>query len=828
MTPTEQARLRKIQKKIKGPALAIDTDLASIHSDEPDAPSSPLTISTTSSSHGVPLFPCLKVPTRILRGMTQPEQLEGMKTIIPVFCSAVGSITKNISISHFLLSGCEIYVTMEKRILCKTQQLGAHVEGIPAQDVSLTSAAMAMALESVESILQDLPILLRMMETYHRMELKPLPVVPSPEEESPVVSSPEEEPRRAPSDTDALVEPSVDPEGSSLTEDSGNSSQGRGDSSPESPTSDATDSTLVSGESPAQNTLEKKKHKLIRRILQKSDEPKNKSLSKRPTLAVTNPDASAPSSTTTLAHPEAGVVIPYIVRQSCIYDRADPLRPDVKVDMPLPDGDTVAIRLDSNGDVLAATLPALIQLLTSHHDLDEDAFCETFFLGFRLFSSPPRVFLALKDRWDEPVPATGLTAAQRRVWIHHVRHVRTRVAELVLTWLDEYWRSASDDCMLVFLRPFIYKRMAHGAISEELFACVIEALDCAQQKQHTSRLQRARAVRRKGVPPLPATNFNLILSEFDDYAVNLSVFETAGGRERFAEQLTDLAHRSFRTIDPEEAVTAWVKGRPTFFELQRYEEELLFWVAQSILELQAREERVAMIEFWLDVATICVTLRNFSSASAIFGGLVFSPVERLSLTILNIAIPSKEQYRKLNAMFNGTNNFAVYRRAFAENNFPAVPYMTVLHKDAVSANEISGPLALTNDPDAEKKLIHFSAFRILQKTICTMEDCLLPYRIDSVPIIQNWICAQLAVLPHAEHAAISRNMDALRRVSSSPALHFQLTKGETWLQTVKGSVESGSFTLRTLPDPGAAPFAAKLRKNKSIATLLNLRTRKTT
>ncbi|KAJ7134678.1 ras guanine nucleotide exchange factor domain-containing protein [Mycena epipterygia] len=842
LSPDE--RRRKINKKIAGPALAIDTDLPeSIHSDEPDAPSSPLTMLTT-ARHGLPvevLFPSLTAPSQMLRQMTDPEQLEQMITVVPIFCSSIDSILKGIRGTHFLLPTCLVYQGLNECISRTSRELAQHVTSIATGDTPRTAEATVEALRLVEKITERLPVLLRTVETLDRMTMKPLPEVP--DEDSEDLSTPDD------------VFTSAVPKDLTSSPLVGDNDQ----LPPESPTSDATDSTLVSSgtldsptsESPGASTTPKgKKHKFIRRILQMPSEPskpkptedtppgdtpetktpglypslRSRFLSKRAPLGVANPDVSTLASSTPTLVPTEGVdENAYVVRQSFIYDRADPLCPDQKVDMPLPFGDTVAIRLDANGEVKAATLPALIQLLTSHHVLSLDDLCETFFLSFRLFSCPVRLIAALRSRWDElPPTQTALRPSQRRVWVQHVHHIRNCIAHLILAWVDEYWRPTSDGYVVRHLRNFVQKRFPHSNVDEGVTALVLAAIDRADQMEHFSRLQRALEVERPDAPPVPPV-FSIVLRPEDDYTLNLTVFETMAGRERFAAQLTDLVHRLFRTIDPEEAVARWVSGEPTFFDLQKFEEELLFWVAQSILALKNREERVAMMEFWLDVATLCVTLRNFSSASAIFGGLVFSPVERLSLTILDIAIPSKEQYRKLNAIFDGTNNFAVYRRAFSATSTPAVPLMTVLHKDVISANEISGPVALTNDPDAAKTLIHFSAFRMIKKTICTMEACLVPFNIEPVPIIQDWIRTQLAVLPRAGHAALSEKMDNLSRDLETRAPP-PIQKGQTWLQTVKGSIESGEFTLLTLPDPGLAPPAPKLRKNRSIATMLNLRT----
>jgi hypothetical protein len=295
----------------------------------------------------------------------------------------------------------------------------------------------------------------------------------------------------------------------------------------------------------------------------------------------------------------------YIVRQSFIYDRADPLCPDEKVDMPLPTGDSVAVRLDSDGDVKAASLPALIQLLTSHHALPVDEMCETFFLSFRLFSSPARLLAALQARWDEQPPNTGkpLKPAQQRVWAQHMCYVRNCLAQLLLTWLDDYWRPAEDGCVLARLRTFVVKRFKTADLVQGITTLVLNAIDRGAQEEHTSRAQRARDAEREGAPP-EAGPLNLVLRPQDDYRLNIAVFETTNGRERFAGQITALAHKHFRTLDPEAAVARWVTSEPTFFEIQKLEEAMLIWVAQSIVELPNREERVAMIEFWLDVATV--------------------------------------------------------------------------------------------------------------------------------------------------------------------------------------------------------------------------------
>ncbi|KAJ7863073.1 ras guanine nucleotide exchange factor domain-containing protein [Mycena olivaceomarginata] len=827
ITAADRERLRKIQLKLAGPGptVSIPTPDESVHSDEPEAPSSPLTPTTCATRHGLPLeelCPSLMVPRQMLRKLSHPKQLGEMATLVTVFSCAIDSVLDSIHGKQFLLRTDNLYKLICAHVYKSNQALTKHVRRIDQRDAYRTADGMAMALRLVEATLKDMLLLHRIVEDFQREKLKALPYWPDDDEseisvsdygvevdnpvlkvglrrarEFPIRSIAVSQQRRTIKDDEKSL-PALPPEAgdaeTSLSKEDDDKSlpdfpvedivtspsiEDDGKSSPESPVSDATEITLIySRSSPISKdqgsvatpkaTIPKSRSKFIQRILQlRAEFSKTRpTVLKRSALAVIDLNLSA-DSPAPFARPEAREDIPYVVRQSFIYDRVDPLCPDQKVDMPLPTGDSVAIRLDPNGDVKAASLPALIQLLTSHHTLPVDEMCETFFLSFRLFSSPPRLLAAFQARWDEQPPATGapLTPAQQRVWAHHMCYVRNCLAQLLLTWLDEYWRPAEDSAILPRLRAFAVRRFDGAGLMQGVTTLVLQALDRAEQEEHTSRAQRARDVERQGAPP-EAGPLKIVLRPEDDYGINIAVFETTEGRERFAAQITALAHRRFRALDPEAVVARWLTSEPAFFPIQELEEALLMWVAMSIVELKSREERVAMIEFWLDVASICVNLRDFSSASAIFSGLVYSPVERLSLTILDVAIPSKEQYRQLNKVFDGANNYAVYRRLLAANAHPAVPLIVVLRKDIISTKEVSGPVALTNDPDAEKTLINFSAYRMLKKTIRSMEGCLVQYHIQPVRMIQDWIDKQLAVLPRTEHAAITERMNTLRYASS--------------------------------------------------------------
>ncbi|KAK7048394.1 cell division control protein Cdc25 [Favolaschia claudopus] len=878
LSAADLERLRKFQLMRDNPELYAAPP-ESVHTDEtePEAPE-PLTDGTpVATLYWLPmeqLCPSVMVPRRMLRQLSHPDQLPQMRQLVLIFHNSVTDVAKSIHSRQFLLRTDHIYRFVIESVRYSTRALIKQLRCIGNSEARFIPYDMERTLYLVDTAAKSLQSLHRVVEAYQREKLKALPGWPDDDESELSATCVEEvfddEPTPeslAPAPvTDATISPITDnatrrkpdqdkslppiPEESEGDEENyqkslpdipvevvapelvtAPSNVGASAPVPDFPSRATKQATEITAPvAILKGPVDLHPHKtfsIIQRLLQlRADFAKLKA-PKRSPLAVVNLNLgpSVESLASTL-RPEPREDMPYIARQSYIYHRYDPLCPDQKVDMPLPTGELVAVRLDHNGDVKAASLPALIHLLTSHHVIPVDEMVETFYLSFRLFSSPMGLLNALLRRWDEQPPVTGvpLNAAQQRVWTHHMSYVRNCLAQLFLTWLEEYWRPDEDSCILPRLRAFVVRRFDDAGLFNGIATLLLQAIDRAKQQDHISRVQRARDIERQGAPP-ESGPLQIVLRPEDDYNLNIHVFETIDGRERFAMQITALAHRQFRELDPEAVVARWLTGEPTFYQIQELEEALLMWVAMSIVELQGRDERVVMIEFWLDVASICVNLRNFSSAFAIFSGLVYSPVERLSFTILDIAIPSKEQYRQLNTLFDGTNNYSIYRRLLNASSYPAVPLMLVLRKDVIATKEISGPIAMTNDPDAEKTLIHFNAYRKLQKTICTMEDCLVPYNIPPIRMIQDWIDKQLEVLPRAEHQAIGERMNKMSE-ELEPRAPPPIRKGQTWLQVVKGDIAANNFALYTLPEPGVLPPGpAKLRKNKSIATLLNLRLR---
>ncbi|KAF7290532.1 Cell division control protein Cdc25 [Mycena indigotica] len=481
--------------------------------------------------------------------------------------------------------------------------------------------------------------------------------------------------------------------------------------------------------------------------------------------------------------------------QSFLYDCSDPASPADTVEMPIPE---LMIHTDTDGHLQAASFSSLVLLLTSFQALGLDEnMAETFFLSFRLFSSPEKLMDVFEARWDVPKPPSAyeLSPSQERVWQRHVVHVRNSIAHLVITWLEDYWRHDKDISIVARLRSFIEGFKPNGVLESDA-DLAIKSLELALERKFLTRFEHAKAAAASRKTPEVVAVLPFAIHgacDFDILGLN-----SPQGVAQLSEQFAWKSQSHYLKIDPEDLVRSWLAEAPSFCELQRFEENTLVWVVHSVVTQESRADRVRIVQFWLAVATTSVELRNFSAASSIFGGLVYASVERLWKTILELSVESKEQYRALDNLLNGYNNYSVYRRAVAAYDLPTVPIMTVLRKDVISAKQITG-MPQNIEGRGDEKLINLHAFRKLNTVIQFMESCFVIYKIDPLLRHQGLILGQTTVPPDMI-ADMEFEADRLS-LALEPTPPKFIKKGQTWLQVIDGSVDDPtfSFTIHDLP-----------------------------
>jgi hypothetical protein len=275
---------------------------------------------------------------------------------------------------------------------------------------------------------------------------------------------------------------------------------------------------------------------------------------------------------------------------------------------------TPGFYFSSKGVLCAASLEALVRILTSTEAVKGTTFDDFFFLSFRFFSNPIETFNILVAQYDEG-PHEPLDSASAIIWEQDAPVAKVRVAKVFLQWLRRHWRHQWDAEILEPLRQFVANRPARDPASIT-WDKVIRKLDDASVGvgYRGSRIQRIAQLwlTHDTPPPLPrpfalVTKEAISRGEFD--RVDVLHFHSPAGREELARQFCLAASELFRDIDPEDAVRYWKDGRnktvgEKILRLASFENALAYWTSHVIVVRPTVRSRAEAMEFFIDVASV--------------------------------------------------------------------------------------------------------------------------------------------------------------------------------------------------------------------------------
>lgn len=165
------------------------------------------------------------------------------------------------------------------------------------------------------------------------------------------------------------------------------------------------------------------------------------------------------------------------------------------------------VAYNNDGQLVGATLEALVEKLTPHDSMLDASLSAVFFLTFRLFSTPLEFAEAIIARFSLALPS-GLSDEDGATWMQQkLLPIRMRVQNLLKSWLETYWRAGTDDEALLALQAFI-----RGPVAEVF-------------RMHAQRLDdliTARSSTPSGHPISPVTDRQRISERLRDTGVAIS------------------------------------------------------------------------------------------------------------------------------------------------------------------------------------------------------------------------------------------------------------------------------------------------------------------
>lgn len=279
------------------------------------------------------------------------------------------------------------------------------------------------------------------------------------------------------------------------------------------------------------------------------------------------------------------------------------------------------VAYNSDGQLVGATLAALVERMTPHDSVPEQAFASVFFLTFRLFTTPMELVGAVVDRYNITPPA-GLMPDEVQTWKQRKGvPIRLRVSNLLKMWLETHWRPAVDNVTLPTLSDFTRSCLVEVSVPSSL-----KILELIAQWQSTDleglavKADRARealiSLNPPSVPlsevPRPIMTKNLLnaLRQKSYASISITDFDPL----ELARQMTTMESVLYCAIKPEEVLESGKEGAASPVNVKAVTSlstAITGFVAESILNELDTKKRTSLVKFFIKVADVSVRLSSY-------------------------------------------------------------------------------------------------------------------------------------------------------------------------------------------------------------------------
>jgi hypothetical protein len=401
---------------------------------------------------------------------------------------------------------------------------------------------------------------------------------------------------------------------------------------------------------------------------------------------------------------------------------------------------------NKEGQVIGGTLRALIEKLTAHDSTPDALFVSTFYLTFRLFTTPTKFAAALADRFDYVGESPEIAS-----------RVRLRVYNIFKGWLESHWRHDCDDVVMPFIMDFAQnallkalptagKRLAELAEKvKSVHGHVVPRLVSSIGKTNTSIAQYYNPESPMPPPIISKSQLAALRSwKTTGSAVSILDFDPL----ELARQITLKESSIFCSILPEELLaTEWNKRSGSLAvnvrAMSTLSTDLANLVADSVLQLEEPKRRATLIKHWVKIASKCLELNNYDTLMAIICSLNSSTISRLKKTWEAVSQKTKATLESLRKIVDVSRNYAVLRNRLQNHVPPCLPFVGTYLTDLTFVDHGNQATRKLDTGAGSTDVINYDKHVKTAKVISELQRFQIPYRLTEVPELQTWMQDQL-------------------------------------------------------------------------------------
>lgn len=411
---------------------------------------------------------------------------------------------------------------------------------------------------------------------------------------------------------------------------------------------------------------------------------------------------------------------------------------------------------NKEGQVTGGSLAALVEKLTAHDGTPDAVFVSTFYLTFRIFTTPLNFAQALVDRYDS-VDDNAQAGTP----------VRLRVYNVFKQWMESHWRKECDTEALATIQEFAAIKLTDALPTAGKRLEALAKRVSSIEGPLVPRLVSSMGADTKFVlpdTPIPAPSIsrgqmNMLRAALSGSGPQPSFLDFDPAE--LARQFTLKESRMICSILPEELLgLAWTKKDDKLAvnvrAMSALSTDLANLVAETILAQEDHKRRALVIKHWIKIADKCLELNNYDSLMAIMCTMNASTIVRLKKTWECVSSRTKVVLEKLRAILDVSKNHAVLRARLRAHVPPTLPFLGTYLTD-LTFTDVGNPNVrpLTLEDGSVKELINFDKYVRTARIISDLQRFQIPYRIAEVPELQQWIEMQLTRIHNSKCADVS-------------------------------------------------------------------------
>ena len=467
---------------------------------------------------------------------------------------------------------------------------------------------------------------------------------------------------------------------------------------------------------------------------------------------------------------------------------------------------------NKDGQITGGSLPALVERLTIHDSTPDATFVNSFYLTFRLFTTPVELAVALIERFQNAGDDEEFATP-----------IRLRVYNVLKSWLECHWRPDTDfdalETMLVFangklreLMPLAGRRLMElVSQASSLQQCPTAPRAAALSRPRALSSARSYTDMASPSPSVSRSQYNLLKHwRKDSVPCTILDFDPL----ELARQFTILQSNILCAVQPEELLAQeWLKKEGSkavnVKAMSALSTDLSNLVADSILQLDIKR-RAVMIKQWVKIANKCLELNNYDALMAINCSLNSSMVVRLKKTWDLVSPKTLARLDYLKTVVDCSRNYAVLRQRLRGHVAPCLPYLGIYLTDLVMVDEgnRSTRQLPSTAPGERGSVINFDKHMKTAKIINDLQRFQMPYNLNAVPEMQDWMEMQLGRVRDTEHASVQNYYR--RSLLLEPREAAVMSPPQQQQSTMQGPPRNrkDSAVVGSLPDSAVGSFGS--------------------